>query len=61
MTKSEILEKATKNCPYENAECVIYRSGFLEGYLECLKDLGKYEELSEQDNISNYAASSGCL
>lgn len=53
MTSKEILDKAAKNCPYENAECVIYRSGYLEGYIECLKDLGKYEELSEQDNISN--------
>lgn len=47
MTRDEILEKARKNCTYENAECVIYRSGFLEGYLECLKDLGKYEEVIE--------------
>lgn len=53
MTKTEILEKAAKNCQYDNAECTVYRSGFLDGYLECLKDsgklknLGKYEEVSE--------------
>ena len=47
MTKNEILDKAAKKCPYDNAECAVYRSGFLEGYIECLKDLEKYEELFE--------------
>lgn len=45
MTREEILEKAKESCPYENSECAIYKGGFLSGYLKCLKDTGKYEEL----------------
>ena len=51
MTKNEILEKATRNCEYDNAECAIYKSGFLSGYLTCLKELGKYEELYKESNL----------
>ena len=53
MTKSEILEKAARNCEYDNAECAIYKSGFLSGYLACLKEHGKYEELCEESNLEN--------
>lgn len=53
MTSKEILDKAAKNCPYENAECVIYRSGYLEGYIECLKDLGQYDVVYRENNTED--------
>lgn len=53
MTKTEILEKAAKNCQYDNAECTVYRSGFLDGYLECLKDLGQYDAVYRENNMED--------
>ena len=43
MTRDEILEMAKENCQNENEECAIYKNGFLNGYLKCLKDTGKYK------------------
>lgn len=40
----KIIEKAREMCSREDAECVIFISGFLAGYKECLKETQKDEK-----------------
>ena len=45
----EIEDKAKKLCDYETADCQFFIGGFVQGYIQCLKDLGKYEDVLEQN------------